>query len=410
MVKEALRSQIIDAVARYQDDILKFTQQLVAIATENPPGRFYRQCADAIRNKLVELGLDCRVIEVPTPGTEGHPRQSPRYCILSYYGKGERILYFHGHYDVVPASSPEQFQPYVKGGALFGRGSSDMKSGLAAMMYAIKAIQACDIELNGQIGLTIVPDEETGGALGSKYLTEINVLGKNGIGMLTAEPTSGAVWNANRGAVSLRVIVKGKPAHVGLQYQGVNAFENMIVVANALLELKKEVESRSTEYSIEPDAARRSILMMGGRCEAGSNFNLVPAECAFTIDRRLNPEEDLETEKRRIFDILDSLKGNGIDLEIDVLQEGESAGISEHDPIAQSLARNVEVVEGKKAEFALCPGLLETRFYVNAGVPAFAYGPGLLSVSHGPNEFVKIDEIYRCASIYALTALDILSN
>ena len=170
------------------------------------------------------------------------------------------------------------------------------------------------------------------------------------------------------------------------------------------------MESRSTEYSIEPDAARRSILMIGGRCEGGSNFNLVPAECAFTIDRRLNPEEDLETEKRRIFDILDSLKGNGIDLEIDVLQEGESAGISEHDPIAQSLARNVEVVKSKKPEFTLCPGLLETRFYVNAGVPAFAYGPGLLSVSHGPNEFVKINEIYRCASIYALTAVDILAN
>jgi succinyl-diaminopimelate desuccinylase len=409
-VKEALRSQINDAVLRYQDDILRFTRRLIAIATENPPGEFYRQCTDAIRNELVGLGLDCRVIEVPATETGSDSRKTPRYCILSYYGRGERTLYFHGHYDVVPASSPEQFQPYIKGGSLFGRGSSDMKSGLAAMIYAIKAIQACDIELNGQIGLTIVPDEETGGALGSKHLTEINVLGNNGIGMLMAEPTSGVVWNANRGAISLRIILKGKPAHVGLQYQGVNAFEKMIVVANALLRLKMEVESRSTDYCIEPDAARRSILMMGGRCEGGSNFNLVPAEFAFTIDRRLNPEEDLNTEKRRIFEILDSLKGNGIDLEIDVLQEGESAGISEHDPIAQSLARNVEVVKGKKPKFALCPGLLETRFYVNAGVPAFAYGPGLLSVSHGPNEFVKIDEIYRCASIYALTALDILSK
>jgi succinyl-diaminopimelate desuccinylase len=218
------------------------------------------------------------------------------------------------------------------------------------------------------------------------------------------------VWNANRGAISLRVLVKGKPAHVGLQYQGINAFEKMLIVANALLELKKEVESNSTAYNIRPHAARRSILMMGGRCEGGSNFNLVPGECTFTIDRRINPEEDLREEKRRIFETLVSLQKDGIDLEIEVLQEAESAGISEDHPIARALARNIETIKGRSPKFELCPGLLETRFYVKSGIPAFAYGPGLLSVSHGPNEFVKIKEIYRSTSIYALTALDILSN
>ncbi|MGH7492869.1 MAG: M20 family metallopeptidase [bacterium] len=407
---ETLKSQVLDRIATYRDDMLQFTQQLVAIATENPPGAFYRPCVDAIQGKLAELGLDYEVIEVSHHAAENASGKFPRYCILSHYGAGERILYFHGHYDVVPAVSKEQFQPFVKGGNLFGRGSSDMKSGLAAMIYAVKAIQAAHVELDGQIGLTIVPDEETGGKLGSQYLSEQGMLGRGGIGMLLAEPTGGVVWNANRGAISLRVIVKGKPAHVGLQYQGVNAFEKMLIAANALLELKKEVELRRTDYNLDPDAARLSIMMLGGRCEGGSSFNLVPGECVFTIDRRINPEENLEIEKKKILELLGALKSKGIDLEVEMLQQGESAGTPEDHALAQRLAGNIERIKGKRPKFELCPGLLENRFYAKAGVPALAYGPGLLTVSHGPNEFVKIEEIYHCASIYALTALDVLVN
>ena len=378
-MKETIKTQILDAIAADQDDILKFTKEIVSIATENPPGAFYKPCVDAIKNKLSEIGLDYEIVEIPNQDSNLDNNKFPRYCILSFYGEGEKTLYFHGHYDVVPATCEEQFRPYVQSGNLFGRGTSDMKSGLAAMIYAIKAIKASTIELDGKIGLAIVPDEETGGLLGSKYLTDINVLGKNGIGMLLAEPTSGVIWNANRGAISLRITVKGKPIHVGLQYRGVNAFENMLVVANALLEQKKVVESRTTDYNIHPDPARRSILMIGGRCEGGSNT-------------------------------LEAHKKDGIDLEIEILQEEESAGILEDNPIAQSLVKNIEAITGRRPEFEMCPGLLEIRFYAKKGIPAFAFGPGLLSVSHGPNEYVKVKDIYKCTSIYALTALDVLSD
>lgn len=226
--------------------------------------------------------------------------------------------------------------------------------------------------------------------------------------MLTPEPTSGVVWNANRGALSLRVTVKGKPAHVGLQYQGINAFERMLVVASALRELKAEVESRTTRFRIEPAAARRSILMMGGRCDGGTNFNLVPARCAFTVDRRINPEEDLEEEKQRLFALFERLRREGIDLDVEVLQEGRSSGVPEDDPVGRALAESVETITGKPPVFELCPGLLEIRFYAQQGIPAFAYGPGLLSVSHGPNEFVKINDITTVAAVYALTAVQVL--
>ena len=170
------------------------------------------------------------------------------------------------------------------------------------------------------------------------------------------------------------------------------------------------MEGRTTEYNIQPEAARRSILMLGGRCEGGTNFNLVPGECSFTVDRRINPEEDFLTEKQRLFDVFDRLRDTGIDLDIEVLQEGESAGVSDSGPVAQALSGNIELITGKRPEFEMCPGLLETRFYAANGIPAFAYGPGLLSVSHGPNEYVPIKNIFDCTAIYALTALDVLAT
>jgi len=402
-----MEQMLRETIATYQKELLAFTKALVAIPTENPPGVAYRACSELIAHKLAEIGLEYTLLETPAPASSS-PSADPGYCILSSYGTGEHTLYFHGHYDVVPASHPDQFQPWIAEGKLFGRGSSDMKSGLAAMIGAVQALKACGISLRGKIGLTIVPDEETGGQRGSHYLAEHGLLGQQGIGMLTPEPTGGVVWNANRGAISLRVRVKGKPAHVGLHYEGVNAFEHMLVVANALLDYKREISRRQTQYHIEPQAAHDSILLLGGQSAGGSNFNVVPADCTFTVDRRINPEEDLAEEKQRLLALFDQLKQQGIDLEVEIFQEASSSGVSATDPLAQALAHSIEQVVGKTPDFEMCPGLLETRWYAQQGIPAFAYGPGLLTVSHGPREYVPIEKITQVALIYALTAVQLL--
>jgi succinyl-diaminopimelate desuccinylase len=404
-----MEQMLQETIATYQKDLLAFTKALVTIPTENPPGVAYRACSELIAQKLAEIGLEYTLLETPAPASSS-PSADPGYCVLSSYGTGDQTLYFHGHYDVVPASYPAQFQPWMSAGKLFGRGSSDMKSGLAAMIGAVQALKACGIPLQGKIGLTIVPDEETGGQRGSHYLAEHGLLGQQGIGMLTAEPTGGVVWNANRGAISLRVRVKGKPAHVGLHYEGVNAFEHMLVVANALLDYKREITRRQTQFHIEPQAARASILLVGGQCAGGSNFNVVPSDCTFTVDRRINPEENLAEEKQRLLDLFDRLKQQGIDLEVEIFQEAPSSGVSETHPLAQALAHSIERVVGKTPVFEMCPGLLETRWYAQQDIPAFAYGPGLLTVSHGPQEYVPVEKITEVALIYALTAVQLLGK
>ena len=410
-----LSQQIREAVAAHRAELAKFTKELVRIPTENPPGQNYRACAEALARMIREAGLHATIEKIPPlqhlrPGANTPASSEPRFWVRATFGSSKRALYFHGHYDVVPASSPAQFQPRERNGNIFGRGSADMKGGLVAMLYAARVLKELRIALAGRIELAFVPDEETGGERGTAALFESGALAPGAIGMLTAEPTGGAIWNASRGAVTLRVSVKGRSAHVGLSFRGVNAFEHMLVVARALEKEKQRISARKTKFRIEPAAARRSIMLLGGRTEGGTNFNAVPAYCSFTVDRRINPEEDLATEKNRLLAILNRLRRNGIQMEFDIFQEGNSVAVPESQPLPRTLAQSIQEITRRAAQFEMCPGLLETRFYAQRDIPALACGPGRLSVSHGPHEFVSLREMENCAAIYALTAVNLLGE
>jgi acetylornithine deacetylase/succinyl-diaminopimelate desuccinylase family protein len=396
---EALRR----AVALRRDEMARFCAELVAVPTENPPGRAYQTGLEVVSDHLVRLGKKCRIEAVP--GNEGSP-EHPRFWLSSEWGEGERAVYFHGHIDVVPAQHPSQFDARVTDDTIFGRGSTDMKGGLVSMIYAIQALEDAGLHPEGRIALRIVPDEETGGAWGSRALVDRGLLfGSDACAMLTAEPTGGIVWHASRGALTYRVRVRGRPSHVGLQFRGANAFEKSLGLLRSLSAIKEDVERRSTRYPLEPEEARRSILMMGGEVAGEQNFNVVPASFSFTIDRRLNPEEDFDAEKRRLLEAIDAARAEGTDLELECIQEARPAGTSSDHPAARALADSIEQVKGVRPKQELCPGILEIRFYAEKGVPAFAYGPGMLSVAHGPNEFVKRRDLEECAVSYALAAL-----
>src|ERR1700723_1363449 len=192
-----------------EHEMASLLTDLVAIPTENPPGREYRACVDFLEAWLGDAGMDSERAGPESPAKDA--AYSPE-CLLATHGSGQRILYFHGHYDVVPAQNPKQFLPLRKEHFLFGRGSSDMKGGIVAMLYAILALKQFKVDLNGRVRLMLVPNEETGGTDGTAWLAQQGLLDGKAIGMLLAEPTSGVAWNANRGAISLRVHVFGKSA------------------------------------------------------------------------------------------------------------------------------------------------------------------------------------------------------
>ena len=377
------------AIDAERGSMVELLSRLVAIPSENPPGREYDACVEALESAAAALGLRHERLDIASA-----PR---RTALRAWVGDEGPVFYFHGHYDVVPAFSRDQFTPRTEGDAMFGRGTSDMKSGLVAMLYAARALRAIGAKLRGRIGLLFVPDEETGGANGSAALLARGDLAKDAVGMLLPEPTSGCVWHANRGAITLSVAVAGRAAHVGLEHQGTNALERAMPLLQRLFELKRALRERNG-----------SILLVGGQLQTGTNFNVVPDRCQFTIDRRVNADEDFESERRQLIDLIAaSVPGEG-GVAVTTIQEGRAASTPVDHAVGRALAESVMAVTGELPHFEMCPGLLETRFYASRGVPAYAYGPGLLAVSHGPTEFVRLSRMIECAKIYALTAARVL--
>lgn len=392
--------EIEDITQTFRTDVISTLSDLIRIPTSNPPGQAYQQCVDYLSGLLKKWGISHKIVSV-------HQDKFPRFSILGEWGRGDKSLHFHGHYDVVPVDHKEQFNPSIKGNHIIGRGSADMKGGLTSLLYTLRIIQEIGLRNQGKISFSFVPDEETGGSLGTQYLVEKGFLKKDSLGMLMPEPTSGVIWNANKGALTYRISLRGKSAHVALEHQGENAFKHMIDISHSLFSLREQVNKRSTKIPVSPPEASGSAFLIGGQAGSGVNFNVVPERAFFTIDRRINPEESLDEAKKEIMDVLDKYKKKGIPIIAEILQEGMPSFAEPENRLALALKQSVEEVTKESVNFELCPGLCEIRYFNHLGIPAYAYGPGLLEVAHSPNEYVDVDKVLDCALIYVLTAISI---
>jgi acetylornithine deacetylase/succinyl-diaminopimelate desuccinylase-like protein len=258
-----------------------------------------------------------------------------------------------------------------------------MKGGLVSMLYGAAAAQELGLLEGRRIVLHFVCDEETGSTAGSGHLREAGLIDPGALAMLTAEPTGGVIWNEARGAITLRVTARGREAHIGYLREGVNAFEQMIRAAEPLLALSYELDS---------------MLLVGGQAEAGAGFNVVPGSAWFSVDRRFDPDEDLDEELARLTGVVEE----AAEVEIEVLQAQPSGYTDPDHPAARTLAGCAG-----GAPFELCPGVLDTRWYSQLGIPAFAYGGGNLEVAHGPDEYIDEAAMRRCAAVYARFAAEV---
>ncbi len=273
------------------------------------------------------------------------------------------------------------------------------------MLYGALAARELGLLRDRRIVLHFVCDEETGSVSGSGHLREAGLIDPEAVAMLTAEPTGGVIWHASRGAITLRVQTAGREAHVGYVHQGVNAFEHMIRIAEPLTRLSHELLEKRTSFPVESEEAAGSMLVVGGQAGAGAGFNAVPGSAWFSIDRRFNPEEDLERELARLTGMIEeAAEAIGAEVEVEVLQSQPSGSTEQSHPAALALAACVEAVEGAAPSFQMCPGVLDTRWYSQLGIPAFAYGGGRLDISHGPEEYIDEGAMRRCAAVYALFA------
>ena len=397
---DAVRADHVrSAVAARRDELVRLLVELCAIPAENPPGTDLAASQAWIERTLAGYGIP--VASHLTSRTGGDHR-----VIIGSIGDDGPLLYLHGHYDVVPAFTPGQFAPVVRDGAVVGRGAADMKGGLVAML--VGALVHRDLGGRGRIRLVYVPDEETGGANGSERMAELGLIETDGcVGAIVGEPSFPALWHAARGAFTVRVTVHGRPAHVGLHYAGDNAFERAQDVVATLRAYRDRIGEHRTALAVEPEAARRSILLIGGLAEGGTNFNIVPDRFSFTVDRRPNPDEDYDAARADLLDVLDRAAKEH-PLEVEVLQDVRPAVTDVDEPLVRMVRDAVGVAAGRRAPLSMCPGCLETRVYSSLGIPSVAYGPGPLDQMHGPAEHVPIDNLVEAATAYAITLGELL--
>lgn len=391
------RCRPLDAVGEYRSELVRLTREFVSFPTENPPGTGLAACQKWICATLEQFDIPHAVVDSSLSGGEHR-------VIVGTIGEPGPTIYLHGHYDVVPAFSTEQFDVVEVDGALRCRGTCDMKGGLVAMLIA--AVVHRRLGGKGRIKIVFVPDEETGGINGAERLEELGLIDPSeAVGAIVAEPSFPDIWYAARGAFTLEVTVSGRPAHVGLHYTGANALLAAHAAIGDLIEFGNEVALHRTDLRIEPEAARESILLIGGTSGGGTNFNIVPEQFTFTIDRRPNPDEDYVQAKADLLQRLDQL-AEVHPISYKILQDVDPSFTSPDDPLIEAIQNGVSRVSGRHAPLSMCPGCLETRVYSRAGIPAVAYGPGPMAVMHAPDEHVPLVNLEEAAAVYATVLRD----
>jgi succinyl-diaminopimelate desuccinylase len=393
-------AQVLEWIDHRKDEMAGLLARLVACETENPPGRGLAECAELLREQMDRLGLRPEILEPESAGTLAEPR-----IVRGTAGDGESLVYFHGHFDVVPAQDPAQFTAQRRDGVITGRGTADMKGGIVSMLYGAAAAAGLGLLGRGRIVIHLVCDEETGSSVGSGYLREHKLIDPGALAMLTAEQSGEVIWNAAKGALSLRVDVRGRPSHVGQAHKGINSFLHMLKIAAPLEAYAHQMSERHTSYPVGPGEAPGTMVVIGGQSGGGSNFNVVPARTWFTVDGRFNPEEDIDAELARITaTINDAAQAVGADVSIEITQAAPPADTPLGDPAARLLGDCVTDITQAPARYQLCAGCLDTRWYSQLGIPAFGFGPGRFDVSHGPNEHVEEAALRRVAAVYGLYA------
>ena len=318
----------------------------------------------------------------------------------------------NGHLDTVPVSDLLSWKsgPYdptvsADGQKLVGRGASDMKSSVAVMLHVMDILK--DVPVRGTVQAHIVSDEETGGALGTKFLLEEIMGGRlpRPDYCLIGEKSDLKVRNAERGLLAINVRCLGRASHTAAaRVTGVNAIAK---AAKAILALEKDIDRFHPAVG-KPVISINTIV-------AGVAHNVVPGECTFSIDRRLIPGETRESVVTEIAAALDALASDDRDfryeLEIDPLKDHIPANITESlSPIVQALQSSVKDVTGEEPEYFIAwAGATDGRFYRQAGIDTVGYGPGGEN-AHGANEAVRIEDLVTQARVYAETISRILSK
>jgi succinyl-diaminopimelate desuccinylase len=410
-----------------RDDLIALTQDLIRIPTLNPPGENYREICEYLDQRLQKYGFGTELLRAH--GAPGDSDKYPRWNIVARRegaNKGD-CVHFNSHIDVVVVGSGWTQDPFggeLLGDKIYGRGACDMKGGLAASIIAAEVFIDTNPDFYGAIEISGTGDEESGGYGGVAYLAEKGFFNPKRVQhVIIPEPLNkDRICLGHRGGWWAEIETFGEIAHGCMPFLGDCAVRHMGAVIDKFeTELFPAMAARRTDMPVVPDGARSSTMNInsihGGQPEQDEDFTGLPAHCVpdscrIVIDRRFLVEETLDEVRDEVESLLDKLKDERPKFNYD-LRELNSVlpSMTDRDaPVAVSVAKQIEKVMGKPAEFIASPGTYDQKHIDRIGKlkNCVAYGPGILELAHKPDEYVSVDDMMDSVRVMARCLADLL--
>ncbi|SDO11405.1 succinyl-diaminopimelate desuccinylase [Psychrobacillus sp. OK028] len=298
-------------------------------------------------------------------------KHEEKLMLVAEIGAGDECMIWNGHVDIVPGN-PAQFEPVIEGDFLYGRGTADMKAGVAAMMQAFYELSKEPENLLKKIQLHIVTDEETDGET-SQFLVD---QGYTGDFVICGEPTHLKIGLQAKGIIQFDVILKGKPSHGSRPWEGINAIEQAILFDQQLRSLS--FLTASNEFYDYPSLNLAKI-------QAGERYNVVPDECIVSYDLRYVPGQDM----LGIIEDLTKLANKFPKSELKIQTTAPAVTTEAVNPYIVRIAEVTSQFIGKPAVLFGQHGAADARFYAEKGAGAIEFGPSG-GDWHGEKEYVSI--------------------
>lgn len=422
-----MRDRLRTEIEARRGDLIALTQDLIRIPTLNPPGRNYREICDYLDRRLLGAGFATELIRAQ--GAPGDSDTYPRWNIVARREGGTPgdCVHFNSHIDVVEVGHGWTTDPFggeERDGRIYGRGACDMKGGLAASIVAAEVFIDLCPGFAGAIEISGTADEESGGFGGVAYLAERGYFSPRRVQhVIIPEPLNkDRVCLGHRGVWWAEIETKGEIAHGSMPFLGDCAVRHMgAVIEEMERSLFPALAQKRTGMPVVPEDAKQSTLNInsihGGEPEQDADYTglpspCVPDRCRMVLDRRFLIEEKIEEVEAGIRQVLEDVRATrpGFDYDIRELHRVLPTMTDRDAPIVASVARAVETVLGRQAEYVVSPGTYDQKHIDRIGrlKNCIAYGPGILDLAHKPDEYVGIDDMVDAAQVMALSLLDLL--
>lgn len=393
---------------QHREQLLQFAARLVSTPSPNLPGD-ERAVVEVILAEMTRLGLSGAEIVAK----EVH---RPNLIFRLRGGRPGPVLMLCGHSDTKPIGDVSQWrtnplEAVFSDGKLYGLGSTDMKSAVAAMVYATAALKTCQAQLVGDLLLVINADEERSMKFGSEYLaTEYGI--KADVALL-GEPSGidGPEFEflhlLSRGISCFKIRVRGTQMHSSLTDRLPSVNANL-----KLAELLARMQSELRLTFIPHPLCANPTVNLAVKFEGGVGYGVCPGVAQFESDIRTLPGMTRQQLQSDIERFLESVRRDDPQLQVELefaqppLDWIPPTEVPASHPFVAALLESAEQVLGWRPALSAFPGGTDAaKFQGLAGIPTIpSFGPGWLSLAHGPNECVGIDAIWQAASIYALAA------